>query len=431
MWPFTRHNKNRQFRGDQGPMGPMGPMGPQGVPGEPGRDANPVWTPRPNFTFEPVSDPGDDIPGPPMYAHDGDAGMDIRALSASVIRPGCTVTVSTGYRLVGLTDGWKADVVSRSGLAAKHSVHVLNSPGLIDPGYTGELKVILHNAGRDTYSVKAGERVAQLVISPALTGAMTPGRVTRTEVDRGDNGLGSTDVDTSIPTEEPVADTEVDMVNAPPHYTRHPVFPGEPWPRLRHLTAGRYAAAKYLWRFRGKNGLEDLKKAVWYLQDVVDNGPYVTPAFTSVSQELRTAMVDYDTSDEPGSYAYHAVILTIEGNTRLALKYAKTAVDAMEEELARNADTGTPPTGLGELLEPFIRRIPEDNPGATTEVGDVVDPSVVDQLPEESVVVSVLEGNKDPGVFQKQGGEWYRPGHGYEPSVLSTDTDYRVLYLGT
>lgn len=358
-----------------------------------------------------------------MYAHDGDAGMDIRALTASVIRPGCTVTVSTGYRLVGLTDGWKADVVSRSGLAAKHSVHVLNSPGLIDPGYTGELKVILHNAGRDTYRVKAGERVAQLVISPALTGAMSPGMVTRTGVVRGDNGLGSTDVSDQVPTEdtgEPVADTEVDMVNAPPHYTDHPVFPGEPWPRIKHLTAGRYAATKYLWRFRGKNGLEDLKKAVWYLQDVVDNGPYVVPAGTSVSRELRTAMADYDTSDEPGSYAYHAVILVIEGDTRGALKYANAAVYAMEEELARNAD-------MGELDHKVYTLGDPSAVAPAVKVGDVVDTSVVDQLPEGSVV---LDDNVFPDVFQKQGEEWYRPGHGYEPYMLYTDTDYRVLHIG-
>lgn len=103
----------------------------------------------------------------PSYAHAGDAGADLHARAAATVTAGGgRVLIPTGVA-IALPVGWAGFVQPRSGLALRHGVTVLNSPGLIDSGYRDELKVILVNTDPDTdYRVERGDRIAQLVIRP-------------------------------------------------------------------------------------------------------------------------------------------------------------------------------------------------------------------------------------------------------------------------
>lgn len=98
-----------------------------------------------------------------VQATKGSAGFDLVATEAIQVSPGDRAMVSTGLALE-IPEGYEAQVRPRSGLAAKHGITVLNSPGTIDSDYRGEVKVILHNTGRFVYSVAAGDKVAQLVV---------------------------------------------------------------------------------------------------------------------------------------------------------------------------------------------------------------------------------------------------------------------------
>ncbi|NDK91746.1 dUTP diphosphatase [Gordonia desulfuricans] len=126
----------------------------------------------------------------PSRAHGWDAGADLHASHAAVIHRGRTVLVGTGVH-VDIPPGYAGFIHSRSGLAARHSVFVLNAPGVIDCGYTGELKVILHNAGGYDYQVDAGDRIAQLIVSRVEIVTFTRGEIVRSSP-RGANGFGST-----------------------------------------------------------------------------------------------------------------------------------------------------------------------------------------------------------------------------------------------
>jgi dUTP pyrophosphatase len=138
----------------------------------------------------PVTRLGTDVPLP-TYAHDGDAGLDLRAAEPVTIVPGGRVLVPTGIA-VKIPDGHAGFVLPRSGLAFRHGVTVLNAPGLIDAGYRGEVKVLLvnHDHAR-AVTLERGERVAQLVV-------LRVDRVALVEVerlpdsDRGAGGFGST-----------------------------------------------------------------------------------------------------------------------------------------------------------------------------------------------------------------------------------------------
>lgn len=103
----------------------------------------------------------------PSYAHPGDAGMDLYAavLEDQLIASGICAIVPTGIAL-GLPDGYMAFVQPRSGLAAKYSITVLNSPGLIDSGYRGEIQVLLINHGLNAFTIRRGDRIAQMVVLP-------------------------------------------------------------------------------------------------------------------------------------------------------------------------------------------------------------------------------------------------------------------------
>lgn len=107
-----------------------------------------------------------DIPLP-SYATDGSAGMDIRAAVEGdlVIPPGETVLVPTGFA-IAVPPGYEAQVRPRSGLAIKHQVGILNSPGTIDSDYRGEVRIILTNFGKEPFHVRRGDRIAQMIIAP-------------------------------------------------------------------------------------------------------------------------------------------------------------------------------------------------------------------------------------------------------------------------
>lgn len=127
----------------------------------------------------------------PAYAHPGDAGLDLCAREDVVLGPGRRTAVPTGMA-IALPPGYAAFVHPRSGLAAKHGVTTLNSPGTIDAGYRGEIKVILINTDADqTVHLGRGDRIAQLVIQRVATARFTeveklPGSA------RATGGLGST-----------------------------------------------------------------------------------------------------------------------------------------------------------------------------------------------------------------------------------------------
>ena len=100
----------------------------------------------------------------PERAYPGDAGLDLAALETAVLGPGERATVGTGLA-VAVPEGYAAFVQPRSGLAAKHGITLVNSPGLIDSGYRGEVRVVLLNTDRrETFTVTPGMRIAQLVV---------------------------------------------------------------------------------------------------------------------------------------------------------------------------------------------------------------------------------------------------------------------------
>ena len=128
----------------------------------------------------------------PSYAHPGDAGMDVRAVEALEIEPGGRRLVRTGLVMM-LPPGYEAQVRPRSGLALKHGVTVLNTPGTIDEGYRGEVGVILANFGAEPYKVEKGAKIAQIVIAPC-TRAEIAETAEVDETERGAGGFGSTGV---------------------------------------------------------------------------------------------------------------------------------------------------------------------------------------------------------------------------------------------
>ena len=102
----------------------------------------------------------------PSYAHGPgeDAGMDLRAVEDVTLEPGVPRLVPTGLT-VEIPAGYEAQVRPRSGLALKHAITMPNTPGTIDPGYRGEIRVILLNLGHEPYTVRAGDRIAQMIVA--------------------------------------------------------------------------------------------------------------------------------------------------------------------------------------------------------------------------------------------------------------------------
>jgi dUTP pyrophosphatase len=128
----------------------------------------------------------------PNYTTSGAAGMDICAAESLTLRAGKRHAVATGFAFA-IPDGYEVQVRPRSGLALKHGITCLNTPGTIDSDYRGEVKVILANLGEDDFQITKGDRIAQIVVAPVTHAAM----VEVEEIDdtaRGTGGFGSTGV---------------------------------------------------------------------------------------------------------------------------------------------------------------------------------------------------------------------------------------------
>ena len=93
-----------------------------------------------------------------------DAGMDLHAVEEVTLAPGVPVLVPTGLT-IEIPAGFEAQVRPRSGLALKHAITMPNAPGTIDPGYRGEVRVIMLNLGREPYTIQAGDRIAQMIVA--------------------------------------------------------------------------------------------------------------------------------------------------------------------------------------------------------------------------------------------------------------------------
>jgi dUTP pyrophosphatase len=126
----------------------------------------------------------------PHYAHgpQEDAGMDLCAVEEVILEPQAPRTVATGLT-IELPPGYEAQVRPRSGLALKHAISIPNAPGTIDPGYRGEIRVILINLGREPYTIHAGDRIAQMIV--AKYEGIEWVEETLAESQRGAGGFGS------------------------------------------------------------------------------------------------------------------------------------------------------------------------------------------------------------------------------------------------
>ena len=126
----------------------------------------------------------------PTYATGGAAGLDVVAAEDLTLAPGQRHAVATGFA-IAIPEGYEVQVRPRSGLALKHGITCLNTPGTIDHDYRGEVKVILANLGSEPFEVRRGERIAQLVPAPVLrANFVEAGELGETE--RGSGGFGST-----------------------------------------------------------------------------------------------------------------------------------------------------------------------------------------------------------------------------------------------
>jgi dUTP pyrophosphatase len=131
----------------------------------------------------------------PSYARTGDAGLDLFASQPATIAPGASALVGTGIA-IELPPGTEAQVRPRSGLALKHAITVLNTPGTIDEGYRGEVGVILINHGHTAFAIEAGMKIAQLVVSARIAVEVTEVAALQ-DSERGAGGFGSTGMKTS------------------------------------------------------------------------------------------------------------------------------------------------------------------------------------------------------------------------------------------
>ena len=128
----------------------------------------------------------------PAYATSGAAGMDVCAAESLTLRPGKRHAVATGFAFA-IPDGYEVQVRPRSGLALKHGITCLNTPGTIDSDYRGEVKVILANLGDEDFVINTGDRIAQIVVAPVTQGVMVEVEALD-DTERGTGGFGSTGV---------------------------------------------------------------------------------------------------------------------------------------------------------------------------------------------------------------------------------------------
>jgi dUTP pyrophosphatase len=127
----------------------------------------------------------------PRYQHEGDAGLDLSSRADLTLGPGERATVPTGIA-VAIPHGYAGFVLPRSGLAARHGIALVNSPGLIDSGYRGEVAVVIINTDKhEPFHIKRGDRIAQLVLQQVVD-ATTVQVEELDETSRGAGGFGST-----------------------------------------------------------------------------------------------------------------------------------------------------------------------------------------------------------------------------------------------
>jgi dUTP pyrophosphatase len=126
----------------------------------------------------------------PAYAHGPteDAGMDLHAVERVTLAPGVPALVPTGLA-IELPSGYEAQVRPRSGLALRHGISMPNAPATIDPGYRGEIRVILLNLGREAYTVEVGDRIAQMIVARYEAVEWAEGELADSR--RGEGGFGS------------------------------------------------------------------------------------------------------------------------------------------------------------------------------------------------------------------------------------------------
>ena len=128
----------------------------------------------------------------PVYAKPGDAGCDLRSTQSLMLPAGERALIKTGVR-IAMPAGYVGLVHPRSGLAAKHGITVLNTPGTVDSGYRGELMVTLYNSSNEDFKIEAGDRIAQLVFQRYETARFIP-VAELPESSRGESGFGSSGV---------------------------------------------------------------------------------------------------------------------------------------------------------------------------------------------------------------------------------------------
>jgi len=127
----------------------------------------------------------------PQYAHPGDAGADLHSAESLTLAPGGRATVGTGVT-IALPNGFAAFVVPRSGLAARHGITIVNSPGTVDAGYRGEIRVTLLNTDPEhPFDIAIGDRIAQLIVMPVSRARFIPVE-SLPGSHRGESGFGST-----------------------------------------------------------------------------------------------------------------------------------------------------------------------------------------------------------------------------------------------
>ncbi len=128
----------------------------------------------------------------PAYATQDSAGLDVRAALDEPLRlePGSRALVPTGLQMA-LPQGYEAQIRPRSGLAFRHGITMLNTPGTIDADYRGEVKVLAVNLGDEPFEIRHGDRIAQMVIAPVIRAAVK-GVEELPESERGEGGFGST-----------------------------------------------------------------------------------------------------------------------------------------------------------------------------------------------------------------------------------------------
>jgi dUTP pyrophosphatase len=131
----------------------------------------------------------------PKYNYESDSGFDLHAIEDVLVEPLGRVLVPTGLKF-DIPKGFEIQVRPKSGLALKEGLTVLNTPGTVDEGYDGEVKVIIYNVNGKSYQIKKGQKIAQAVLCPVRAGRSVNLRevIELTQKERGNNGFGSTGI---------------------------------------------------------------------------------------------------------------------------------------------------------------------------------------------------------------------------------------------